>query len=148
MLTKFADYTGAYERAALFVKSADDKDLTKYWDEMDAANSQEDLLPTKKNIGFLMIALQYSFYYLKHNFTYEEAMRDILFRNGDTDTNAAIAGGLLGARWGIDGIPKKWRDSTLNSVNKRSDFLRTESEEKMYGLIDQLIAKAPAEEDL
>ena len=27
----------------------------------------------------------------------------------DTDTTAAIAGGLAGVRWGIDGIPPEWR---------------------------------------
>lgn len=29
---------------------------------------------------------------------------------GDTDTTAAIAGGLLGARWGAEAIPRRWRD--------------------------------------
>ncbi|MFI9510832.1 ADP-ribosylglycohydrolase family protein [Nocardia sp. NPDC052566] len=29
---------------------------------------------------------------------------------GDTDTTAAIAGGLLGARWGGHAVPKHWRD--------------------------------------
>ena len=29
---------------------------------------------------------------------------------GDTDTTAAIAGGLLGARWGASAVPSRWRD--------------------------------------
>ncbi|MBB0994050.1 ADP-ribosylglycohydrolase family protein, partial [Dietzia sp. SLG510A3-40A3] len=29
---------------------------------------------------------------------------------GDTDTVAAIAGGLLGARWGASAVPAQWRD--------------------------------------
>lgn len=29
---------------------------------------------------------------------------------GDTDTTAAIAGGLLGARWGATAIPARWRE--------------------------------------
>ena len=32
---------------------------------------------------------------------------------GDTDTYAAIAGGLLGAYYGYDAIPKDWRNSVL-----------------------------------
>ncbi|MEU7633939.1 ADP-ribosylglycohydrolase family protein [Nocardia sp. NPDC049220] len=28
---------------------------------------------------------------------------------GDTDTTAAIAGGLLGARWGASAVPQRWR---------------------------------------
>jgi ADP-ribosyl-[dinitrogen reductase] hydrolase len=148
LLNNFGDYEGAFKRASLFVESADDEILTNNWIKMDKAKSQRDLLPVHKLIGFLMIALQFAFYYLKHNFTYEHAMRDILIREGDTDTNAAIVCGLLGARWGINGIPQSWRDATLNSVNKRSDFLRTESEQKMYDLIDQLLAKAPNDEDI
>ncbi len=34
---------------------------------------------------------------------------------GDTDTYAAIAGGLLGAHYGIQGIPKEWRDILLGA---------------------------------
>lgn len=30
---------------------------------------------------------------------------------GDTDTTAAIAGGLLGARWGASAVPARWRAS-------------------------------------
>lgn len=38
-----------------------------------------------------------------------QAMNDILLLGGDTDTNAAIIGGLLGARFGLQGIPQNWR---------------------------------------
>jgi ADP-ribosylglycohydrolase len=34
-------------------------------------------------------------------------MKDILIKGGDTDTNAAIVGGLLGAQ-GINKIPIEW----------------------------------------
>lgn len=34
---------------------------------------------------------------------------DIVRVGGDTDTNAAIAGGLLGIRDGASGIPERWR---------------------------------------
>jgi len=39
----------------------------------------------------------WAFYYLKNNYAYTAAIEDILLRGGDTDTNAAIVGGLLGA---------------------------------------------------
>jgi ADP-ribosylglycohydrolase len=31
-------------------------------------------------------------------------MREILTAGGDTDTNAAIVGGVMGAFWGLDNI--------------------------------------------
>lgn len=40
---------------------------------------------------------------------YRSGMRMAIRYGGDTDTNAAIAGGLLGIRFGVDGIPKAWR---------------------------------------
>jgi len=38
---------------------------------------------------------------------------------GDTDTNAAIAGGLLGVRDGVDLIPRRW----LDRLQFREEFL-------------------------
>jgi hypothetical protein len=35
-------------------------------------------------------------------------------RGGDTDTNAAICGALLGAVYGLDAIPAQWVDWVLN----------------------------------
>jgi ADP-ribosylglycohydrolase len=43
----------------------------------------------------------WSMHYLKNNFTFDKALRDIVSRGGDTSNNATIVGGLLGARHGI-----------------------------------------------
>ncbi len=40
---------------------------------------------------------------------FEEALRVAVAAGGDTDTVAAIAGGLAGARWGVSAIPLSWR---------------------------------------
>lgn len=55
--------------------------------------------------GWLRWAFVLSFYHLRRGSSYEAAIRDTLLRGGDTDTNAAIVGTLIGARWGIQGIP-------------------------------------------
>ncbi len=39
---------------------------------------------------------------------------------GDADTNGAVAGALLGARFGVGGIPSEW----LRGVRGREDLLR------------------------
>ncbi len=41
---------------------------------------------------------------------YEEGLRHVVGLGGDTDTNAAVAGALLGARHGLGAIPAAWRD--------------------------------------
>jgi ADP-ribosyl-[dinitrogen reductase] hydrolase len=41
---------------------------------------------------------------------FEDGLRHVVALGGDTDTNAAVAGALLGAARGIDAIPKEWLD--------------------------------------
>ena len=41
---------------------------------------------------------------------FDQVLSDVVQLGGDADTNGAIAGGLLGARDGIDAIPERWRD--------------------------------------
>jgi ADP-ribosylglycohydrolase len=61
----------------------------------------------EKNIGWVLIALQNAFFQLgTHGL--EAALVDTVARGGDTDTNAAIAGALLGACHGREAIPARW----------------------------------------
>ena len=55
--------------------------------------------------GHVKHAFRAAFYHLRRRSTYEETLRDVLRRGGDTDTNCAIAGGLLGALHGYAWIP-------------------------------------------
>jgi ADP-ribosyl-[dinitrogen reductase] hydrolase len=85
--------------------------------------------PHKNPIGVIDIAFMWSFYYLNKETSYSEALKDILLRGGDTDTNAAIVGGLLGAAEGIDGINKDQIkkvldfDPQLHGGHQRPSFL-------------------------
>lgn len=49
------------------------------------------------------------------NQTYESAIRWVLGGGGDTDTNAAIVGALVGAAVGFQQLPKAWVDAVLSS---------------------------------
>jgi len=40
---------------------------------------------------------------------FEETLRLVVASGGDTPTSAAVAGSLLGARWGVSAIPLEWR---------------------------------------
>ena len=42
------------------------------------------------------------------------ALPEIIRCGGDTDTTAAILGGLIGARTGKEGIPREWTERTLD----------------------------------
>ena len=64
--------------------------------------------------GFVLIALQNAFYELLHAPTLEEGVVATVRRGGDTDTNAAIAGALLGAAHGRAAVPAQWRAMVLS----------------------------------
>lgn len=66
-----------------------------------------------KNAGWVLIALQNAVYQMLHAAGVEDGVVDTVGRGGDTDTNAAIAGALLGALHGADRIPRSWKDRVL-----------------------------------
>lgn len=49
--------------------------------------------------------------------SFEECILGAVNHGGDADTIAAISGGISGARFGFNSIPKKWIDK-LNPVVK------------------------------
>ena len=68
--------------------------------------------------------------HLRLQSSYEEAISNVLSMGGDTDTNAAIVGGLVGALHGQFGIPRYMKEPMLardsNSPGiARPDFLTT-----------------------
>jgi len=66
------------------------------------------------HVGLVTVALQNAFFQLRHAASLEEALVDTVRRGGDTDTNAAIAGALLGAAYGVHALPQRWRTAVLS----------------------------------
>jgi ADP-ribosyl-[dinitrogen reductase] hydrolase len=64
--------------------------------------------------GWVLIALQNAFYCLLHASSLEQGIIDTVHAGGDTDTNAAIAGALLGAVHGRAAIPTRWVRAILD----------------------------------
>lgn len=64
-------------------------------------------------MGWVRIALHNALWQLLHAPTLEEGVVDTVRRGGDTDTNAAICGALLGAVYGLEAIPAQWRQAIL-----------------------------------
>ncbi|CAI2363564.1 unnamed protein product [Moneuplotes crassus] len=80
---------------------------------------------------------------------YTRSITEILIGGGDTDTNACIAGGLLGAIIGYEGLPKEMKDKVMNwdykehGGIKRPPFLVPKG--KIDGLVEVVFSRAPAE---
>jgi ADP-ribosylglycohydrolase/fructose-1,6-bisphosphatase/inositol monophosphatase family enzyme len=64
--------------------------------------------------GWVRIALQNAFHELLRAASLEEGVVRTVRRGGDTDTNGAIAGALLGAVHGRAAVPAQWRGAVLS----------------------------------
>ena len=58
--------------------------------------------------GYVVHCVEIAFWFVTHDRTLEEALIFLAQAGGDTDTNAAVAGALLGARYGEAGLPPQW----------------------------------------
>ena len=62
--------------------------------------------------GYAYHAVPVALYaWLRHPRDYVAAVTSVIAAGGDTDSTAAITGGLVGAAVGVDGIPVAWRQS-------------------------------------
>jgi ADP-ribosylglycohydrolase len=71
--------------------------------------------------GWVIIAWQNALWQLLHAESFEMALIDTVMQGGDTDTNAAICGALLGALYGVNEIPARWRNAVLSCRPQEGD---------------------------
>ncbi|HJU57181.1 MAG TPA: ADP-ribosylglycohydrolase family protein [Actinomycetota bacterium] len=73
--------------------------------------------------GFCLFTAGAAFQALVRGADYETETRRVVALGGDTDTNAAVAGALLGARDGTEGLPATWLERLEDA-----DAIRAEAE--------------------
>jgi ADP-ribosylglycohydrolase len=71
------------------------------------------------HMGWVRIAFQSAFHLLATATSFEAALVGLTRKGGDTDTNCAIAGALLGAAMGEEAIPRRWRETVLSCRTDR-----------------------------
>ena len=64
--------------------------------------------PDKQHRGGALITLKVALWAAAQAKDFRDGITKAVGIGGDTDTYGAVAGGLLGARFGIDGIPYEW----------------------------------------
>lgn len=89
--------------------------------DLDAALAREpgvygEELHLHRTAGFVRVAFRLAMWHAAHTASWRDAVVDVASRGGDADTNAAIAGALLGARDGEAAIPAAWRERVLAAV--------------------------------
>lgn len=94
--------------------------------------------------GYVRIAFTHALYHLDRATPYQKALRAVLSGGGDTDTNACIVGGLIGALWGAHSIPAAMIQAVVQCDTSRGrarpDWLRPRD---ATALADGLALRAP-----
>lgn len=73
------------------------------------ADCETAALSAKSEIGFVLTALSVACAAARSFDSFEAGLVWTVNLGGDADTNGAVAGAMLGARFGIDAIPERWR---------------------------------------
>ncbi|HSD27345.1 MAG TPA: ADP-ribosylglycohydrolase family protein, partial [Vicinamibacteria bacterium] len=102
--------SGAYDAA---VRWAEEEGTFRVRETLRRAASEPPVCDAETE-GYVLIALQNAFHELLHAPSLEAAVVATVRRGGDTDTNAAIAGALLGAVHGREAVPEQWRRMILS----------------------------------
>ena len=70
----------------------------------------EGRIDEERMIGHTYLCMQAALWCLDTDDNLEQALIRIVSAGGDTDTNGAVAGAVLGARYGASAIPQRWLD--------------------------------------
>eukprot|EP00877_Chromochloris_zofingiensis_P007455 jgi/Chrzof1/2963/Cz12g06070.t1 len=135
------DSAGAFERAQGWASGHAQPLVVAWLQEAVAPGPGPAVHP---NDGWVHWGFVLAFRALHLQTSYSEAIRHVLLLGGDTDTNAAIVGGMVGALHGATAIPSIMKDPVLNRTSsshgrKRPDFLQGGL---LPGLFDKLYAAA------
>ncbi len=88
-------------------------------------NILPDSILIESGTGYVVDCLKSSFKVIRESNSYEEVIKKSIALGNDTDTTAAVAGGLAGIMYGYDSIPKEWYD-------------KLRGKEKVLKLIDRI----------
>ena len=69
--------------------------------------------------GYVIDTLESSLWCLLNSSSYSEAVLKAVNLGGDTDTTAAVTGGLAGIYYGVENIPQQW----MNQIARKQDII-------------------------
>ena len=102
-------------------------------------------VPFHPQVGFVKIAFVHAFRHLIAGNDYESALRETLAGGGDSDTNACIVGGLVGAAVGLNEIPASMVNAVVHCDTSRGTKPRPQaySTADIALLVKQLLHSVP-----
>jgi len=111
-LLRGSSAAAALQDAVALLPRYNDERIGQYLERVDdlaALDLDEGLNPGEPDrIGYTLKATCAGLWALKHASSFAEGVLAIVQEGGDADTNAAVAGALLGAKFGYAAIPEGW----------------------------------------
>lgn len=119
-----------YDYLTTIAKEMDDE-LLQYIQNAHSSSIPELNLHQQPGIGYTYRTLSAALSALWHSSSFEEGVLEVVNEGGDADTNGAVVGALLGAKYGFDSIPSYFIENLCYkhayevSVNKFITLLET-----------------------
>lgn len=114
------NYELTYEEIEKIAKRYDERIIE--W--VDCAYKNEDIsaldLDEPYSIGYTLRTLSAALWCYWHAKSFTEGLLAVVNEGGDADTNAAVAGSILGAKFGYNAIPKHYIDELFNKNEYRT----------------------------
>lgn len=107
-----------------------DDERGRWAERLDVAERSQPVDFTDSN-GWVVSALQAAYAAVRQSSTLEDALVRAVRTGNDTDTVAAIAGGLAGALYGVAALPSEWRELLHGWPALRADDLVALSEQAL-----------------
>lgn len=109
LIEHLGDREGAYIQAQQWANRNANREVRSWLEDAEANRA----IAYSPQIGFVRIGFTHAFRHLLLGTEYVTALHETLVGGGDTDTNACIVGGLLGAAEGANSIPDMMRQAVL-----------------------------------
>lgn len=109
LVNHLGDRAGAFAQAVAWANQHANAEVQSWL--ADAAENVH--VPYEPQIGFVRIGFTHAFRHLRLGTSYMDALGETLAGGGDTDTNACIVCGLIGAAEGAESIPDALRNAVL-----------------------------------
>jgi ADP-ribosylglycohydrolase len=116
------------ERAALGRAEAGERDVLAWVSRARGLGSDE--LDTS---GYTLATAQVGAWALERAESFETGLVAVVNQGGDADTTGAVAGALLGARFGLSAIPARW----LEPLRPRARWRRSPAGARARGRVDR-----------
>ncbi|MBQ3163472.1 MAG: ADP-ribosylglycohydrolase family protein [Lachnospiraceae bacterium] len=120
-LMKKADKVGAYEKTVDFMMKKCSQNYESEFVVFDKVLNKKCIYEEREKInssGYVVDTLEASLWSFFHATSYKETVLNAVNLGGDTDTIAAIAGGLAGIYYGFQSIPDSW----IQSIVKKTEI--------------------------